>query len=89
MIGFFDRLLKRLGIVSPIEKDDIINASIEDKAREFDDTVVALRESLHRRREKFAHLRESIQLAKERTHAFEDFEKLTVGRSRSNKGASG
>lgn len=81
MIEAIERMLKKMGLISPIEKDDIINASIEDSARNFDDALSKLRDTLKERKASVAHLRQSIKTAQEKTHAFEDFEKLVVNRS--------
>lgn len=86
MIEAIERVLKKMGLISPIEKDDLINASIEDSAREFDSALSKLRDTLKERKASVAHLRESIKNAQEKTHAFEDFEKLVVNRRRANGG---
>ena len=77
MIQFIEGVLKKLGIISPIEKDEIINAQIENKAREYDDAVIRLHESLERRATSMRHLRESLRVANSRTNSFVEFERLT------------
>jgi hypothetical protein len=72
--------LKKFGVISSIDKDDMINASIEDNARSYSDVVEKLQASLFRRIRSNGHLRESIRLAKQRTNSFADFERLAIGR---------
>jgi hypothetical protein len=84
---FVDRFLRKIGLRPQVERDEILNASMAEKAQELDDVIGRLRNQLANRSEgSVSHLREAIAIAKERTHAFEDFEKLTASRRRSNGG---
>ena len=78
MIEFIEKTLKRLGIISSIEKDDIINAEIEDTARDYDGTMTKLHVALNKRVTSMRHLRESLKVANIRTNSFSDFERLTT-----------
>lgn len=80
MIQLFERLLKRLGWVAPFDKDDVLNASIEDKQRDTEKVIGRLQYALTKRFASNAHLRETIKLAKHRTNSFEAFERHMVGR---------
>jgi hypothetical protein len=77
MITFIEKTLKRLGIISPIEKDDIINAQIENSTRDYDRTLTKLHAALEKRNTSMQHLRESLRMASTRTNSFADFERLT------------
>lgn len=64
-----------LGFNEPT-RDDVINAQIEDKARDHASLVRALHEAFQKRSKSNGALRESIRIAKERTNSFSDFERL-------------
>jgi hypothetical protein len=80
MIQIVERLLKRLGLVRPFTDDEVINAEIEDKAREHETLIGRLDLAFMRRSVSNAHLRESLRIAKRRTNSFAEFEKHFVGR---------
>lgn len=80
MIQAVERLLKRWGIIRPFSDDELINASIEDKARDNEKVIEGLQGALFRRIAANANLRESIRIAKHRTNSFEAFERQIIGR---------
>jgi hypothetical protein len=85
MIATVEKLLKKLGVISSIDDDEIINASIENSAKDFEGALDKLRESLKSGTGSIAHLRQSIAVAKERTSSFAEFERMTAGRRREVK----
>lgn len=81
MIQLFERLLQRWGLIPHFSRDDVLNASIEDKARDTEIIVRRLEVANTKRLEANAKLRRSIQIAKRRTNSFEEFERHLVGRN--------
>lgn len=81
MIQQIERLLQRWGIIRPYSDDDMINASIEDKARDNEKIIERLQGALYRRLATNEHLRESIRIAKHRTNSFEAFERQIARRT--------
>lgn len=79
MIQRVERFLRRIGVLPPFDKDDVLNASIDDKQRDTRLVIEKLEGSMARRHETNAHLRESIKIAKRRTNSFADFERLARG----------
>ena len=79
MTTIVERLLKKFGVQPRIERDEI-NESIENKAQELNAVIGKLRKHLSAKNNSVEHLRESIAIARERTHSFEDFERMTTGR---------
>lgn len=77
MIQHIENLLRRWGWIPPFDADDVLNAQLEDKARDNEKVVARLRKTLTQRLEVNEHLRKSIQIAKRRTNSFEEFERLT------------
>jgi hypothetical protein len=77
-----ERVFRRvLGLPQPpASRDDMINASIENRAREHSDLVGALHKALKRRTETNEALRRSIRIAKHRTNSFADFERMAIRR---------
>lgn len=80
MIQQLESLLRRWGILPPFERDDVLNAEIEDALRDNEKVVERLHHSFSRRFEINDRLRESIKIAKRRTNSFEQFERYIVGR---------
>lgn len=80
MIERIENLFRRWGLIAPFDSDDVINAEIEDAARDQQRVIERLQHSLSNRTAINAKLRESIRIAKKRTNSFEQFEKLIVGR---------
>jgi hypothetical protein len=80
MIQLVEQLLRKWGLVRPYSDDDLINASIEDKARDNEKIIERLQGALYRRIATNATLRESIKIAKRRTNSFEAFERHMLGR---------
>lgn len=76
MIQFARRVMQHLGLLARFSDDDVINASIEDKAREHHSVVEQLHETFYKRLRSNEALRRSIQIAKRRTNGFADFERL-------------
>lgn len=82
MIQLIERLLQRLGLIDPFDKDDVINATIDNAARDSDKAIEGIRATLEKRFATNHKLRESIQIAKRRTNSFEQFERqITRGRN--------
>lgn len=79
MIEYIERLLRRIGVLPPFDKDDVLNALIDDKKRDTRIVMEKLEGSFARRHETNAYLRESIKIAKHRTNSFADFERLARG----------
>lgn len=79
MNGLLERVLVKMGFREPT-RDDIINAQIEDKARDHANLVGLLHTALAKRSKSNGALRESIRIAKERTNSFADFERMTIRR---------
>jgi hypothetical protein len=81
MTSLINRVLRKLHVINPLfDEDDMINASIEDKAKEHESVVRRLATTLSRREILNGELRESIKLAREATNSFADFERLTIRR---------
>jgi hypothetical protein len=80
MIGFVERALQRIGLLPKFDKDDVLNATIEDKVREHESVVDRLHHTMNKRLETNALLRKSIAIAKQRTNSFEAFERLALRR---------
>lgn len=80
MIQQIEDLLRRWGILPPFDKDDVLNASIEDRARDNEKVIERLHHSLSKRFEVNDRLRQSIKIAKRRTNSFEQFERYIAGR---------
>lgn len=80
MIQQIEDLLRRWGILPPFDKDDVLNASIENKARDNEKVIERLHGSLSKRFEINEKLRETIKIAKRRTNSFEQFERYIAGR---------
>lgn len=80
MKKFVERLLRKIGVVSPFTNDDVINAEIENSARDHQGIVVRLQTAVTRRLEANHALREALMIAQERTSSFADFEQLTIRR---------
>jgi hypothetical protein len=81
MIQQIEKILRRWGLIAPFDADDVINATIEDKARDTDQAVSRLKASLSKQPDVNARLRHSILIAKHRTNSFEDFERFISGRT--------
>lgn len=77
------RALEAVGVLSPISRDDIINAEIEDKAREHENMIGAVHAALTRRKASNGSLRRSILIAQKKTNSFAEFERM-VSRERRN-----
>jgi hypothetical protein len=75
MIQAIERLLQKWGFISAFDKDDVLNATIEDKAQETEKVIEGIRSSLERRIATNGILRDSIRIAKHRTNSFEQFER--------------
>lgn len=76
-----NRVLRKLHVIPPtFDEDDLINASIEDKAREHHSLVRQLTTTLSRHTKLNNELRASIKMAREATNSFADFERLTIRR---------
>jgi|EndMetStandDraft_3_1072993.scaffolds.fasta_scaffold1119224_2 hypothetical protein len=84
MIQQLENLFRRWGILPPFDKDDVLNASIENKARDNEKVIERLQTLLSRRFEINERLRQSIKIAKRRTNSFEEFEQYIVGRTDDN-----
>lgn len=84
MIQHIERLLKKWGLISSFDANDVVNAEIEDKARDTQEVMGRIRSSLSRRFEANAALRHSIIIAKQRTNSFEQFERLMAGKALSD-----
>jgi translation initiation factor 2B subunit (eIF-2B alpha/beta/delta family) len=81
MTNILRRVLRALHLAPQrFDEDDMINAQIEDKQRDYTNLVNKLGETLTKRRELNTSLRESIRIARESTKSFEDFELLTIRR---------
>lgn len=80
MIQHIENLLKKWGVLRRFDEDDVINASIEDKARDSEKLIERLHVAIYRRLATNQHLRESIRIAKHRTNSFEAFEREIGGR---------
>lgn len=79
-----EQILKKLHLISQFSKDDMINASIEDKFREHKSLVERLQKTLHRRLVSNEHLRESIRIARDKTNSFAEFESFARGEEHRN-----
>lgn len=87
MIQSIERFLQRIGILPPFDENDVLNASIEDKARDNEKVVERLKTSLSRRHEANFRLRTALNIAKRRTTSFEEFERMISGRTSGNDDA--
>lgn len=76
IISFFEKLLRKLGLVEAYDKDDVVNAEIEDKLRDYEKAVESYQSAARERRISNQVLRHAIEAAKERTSSFEDMEEL-------------
>ena len=74
MIRLAERLLKKLGWIDPFDEDDMLNAQIEDTARDYRGLIEKLHQSFYRRLQTNQELKRTIQIAKNRTNSFADFE---------------
>lgn len=79
MIQLIENLLRKWGLLPPFDKDDVLNATIENKARDNEKVIERLQTSLSRRSLINDRLRQSIKIAKRRTNSFEQFERYIVG----------
>lgn len=81
MIQYFENLLRRWGVLPPFDRNDVLNADIEDKSRDTEKVIGRIRSSLGKRHEANARLRHSLLIARRRTNSFEQFEALISGRT--------
>lgn len=84
MIQHFENLLRRWGIIAPFDRNDVLNADIEDKARDTQDVIGRIRSSINKRHEVNARLRHSLLIARHRTRSFEAFEAFISGRTKTD-----
>lgn len=85
MIQHLERLLQRWGILPQFDRDDVLNADIEDKARDTEDVIGRIRSSINKRHEVNARLRHSLLIARRRTNSFEAFEAFISGRTKTDE----
>lgn len=79
MIQQIENLLRKWGFLPPFDKDDVLNATIENKVRDNEKVIERLQTMRSRRLEINGRLRESIKIAKRRTNSFELFERYIAG----------
>ena len=70
--------MKWLGLHEPASRDEIINAQIEDNARDHSHIVDKLQAAFERRTENNERLRDAIRIARQRTSSFADFERMII-----------
>lgn len=66
-------------------RDERINAQIEDNARDHSNIVGALHAAFSRRHERNDRLREAIRIARQRTSSFADFERMAIRKEELNR----
>lgn len=66
--------------MQPATRDELINAQIEDKARDHSNVIEALHVAFFRRQQLNDALRASIHIADQRTSSFADFERMVIRR---------
>jgi hypothetical protein len=76
IISYFEKLLQRLGIIDGFDKDDIVNAEIEDKLRGYEKAVEGYAQASRERRLSNQVLRHTLEIAKERSKSFSEMEEL-------------
>lgn len=70
--------MKWLGLHDPASRDEIINAQIEDNARDHSNAVDKFQAAVSRRNESNERLRDAIRIARQRTSSFADFERMII-----------
>jgi hypothetical protein len=81
MKGLLMNILQALGLVDDYAtRDEIINAQIEDEARNHEKLIGQLRGAIDRRVVTNDELRHAIRIAKHRTSSFADFERMSIRR---------
>lgn len=71
---WLDPMLKRLGLMPEFTDDEQINASTEDAARTHHSAVEQLHEAVQKRSQGNEALRKIIEMAKEKTPVFVEFD---------------
>jgi hypothetical protein len=80
MIERIEKLFRRWGLIQPFTEDDVINAEIENQARDHENMIDRLHEAIGKRLSTNRKLRDSIKIAQKRTTSFEQFERYLVRR---------
>lgn len=76
LTNWLESVFKRMGLVRPFDDDDLINASMEDKLRDYEKQIDKVRYETRARVETNQKLRRTIADAQRRTKSFEALEHL-------------
>lgn len=76
MIAWIERQLQRLGVIDPFDKNDVLNAQIENGLHGYEQVANKVRSETDKRKRSNRHLRDVLHNANSRANEFADLERL-------------